>query len=105
MLRMLSVLAVFLTVAAAFALYKLKYDTRGLEIAVQAKERRLEKLEADIAVLKAERAYLARPERIEKLARKQGLDTIREDQYVEIDAAVPALEGLAQTGQIGRTAR
>ena len=87
MLRMLSVVAAFLTLAAAFALYSLKYDTRGLEAAVQGKERALEKLEADIAVLKAERAYLARPDRIDKLARKQGLGAIREEQYVDIGAA------------------
>lgn len=84
MLRMLSVVAAFLTLAAAFTLYSLKYDTRHLEAAVQGKERTLEKLEGDIAILKAERAYLARPERIEKLARKQGLGPIREQQYVEI---------------------
>jgi cell division protein FtsL len=88
MLRMLSIVAAFMTLGAAFALYSLKYDTRRVEIAVQGKERALEKLEADIAILKAERAYLARPERIEKLARKQGLGPIREQQYVDIGEAV-----------------
>jgi len=88
--RMLSVVAAFLTLAAAFALYSLKYDTRRLEAAVQGRERTLEKLEADIAVLKAEKAYLARPERIERLARKQGLGPIREPQYVEIGEPLPA---------------
>lgn len=90
MLRMLCVVAAFLMLASAFALYSIKYDTRRLEAAVQKKERALEKLEADIAVLKAEKAYLARPERIEKLARRQGLEPIREQQYVEIGAAPPA---------------
>jgi cell division protein FtsL len=89
MLRMLSIVAAFMTLGAAFALYSLKYDTRRVEIAVQGKERALEKLEADIAILKAERAYLGRPERIEKLARKQGLEPIREQQYVEIGEAMP----------------
>lgn len=85
MLRMLSVAAACLTLVAAFSLYSLKYDTRRLEVAVQGKERALEKLEADIAILKAEKAYLARPERIEKLARKQGLGPIRQPQYVELE--------------------
>lgn len=82
--RMLSVIAVAMTLAAAFFLYSIKYDTRSLEMAVQGRERTLEKLEADIAVLKAEKAYLARPERIERLARKQGLGPIRETQYMDL---------------------
>lgn len=90
MLRTLSAVAIFLTLAAAFGLYGIKYDTRRLETVVQSKERRLEKLEADIAVLKAEKAYLARPERIEKLARKQGLEPIRQGQFVEVDRAFPS---------------
>ena len=90
MLRMLSVVAACLTLISAFALYSVKYDTRRLEAGVQGRERTLEKLEADIAVLKAEKAYLARPERIERLARKQGLAPIREPQYVEIGEALAA---------------
>lgn len=38
-----------------------------------AEARALEKLRLDIAVLRAERAHLARPERIEEIARKVGL--------------------------------
>ena len=102
MLRMLSIVAAFMTLGAAFALYSLKYDTRRVEIAVQGKERALEKLEADIAILKAERAYLARPDRIEKMARKQGLGPIREQQYVEIGEAV-ATDAPARPDQQKRT--
>lgn len=95
MLRLLSVAAMALTIASAFGLYRIKYDTRQLEAQVQAGERAIEKMEGDIAVLKAEKAYLARPERIEALARKQGLQPIGERQYVlpgELQAQVQAGE-------------
>ena len=95
MLRLLSVAAMALTIASAFGLYRIKYDTRQLEAKLQAGERAIEKMEGDIAVLKAEKAYLARPERIEALARKQGLQPIGERQYVlpgELQAQVQAGE-------------
>ena len=65
----------------AFALYAIKYDTRRLELYVRAQERALEKAEADVTVLRAERAYLARPERLEPLARLIGLAPIVSSQY------------------------
>ena len=102
MLRMLSIVAAFMTLGAAFALYSLKYDTRRVEIAVQGKERALEKLEADIAILKAERAYLARPDRIEKMARKQGLGPIREQQYLSRSAR-PSQTRCAGAARISRS--
>jgi cell division protein FtsL len=82
MLRLLSVAAMALTGASAFGLYQIKYDTRQLEAKLQAGERSIEKMEGDIAVLKAEKAYLARPERSEALAKKQGLGPIAGTQYV-----------------------
>jgi cell division protein FtsL len=86
MLKLFSLIAVLLTFGSVFGLYALKYDARRLESEVQAKERTLEKLQADIAVLRAERAYLGRPERIEELARAQGLEPIRRQQYVDVGA-------------------
>jgi hypothetical protein len=73
------------TLGAAFALYAIKYDTRRLELRVRAQERALEKTEADVAVLRAERAYLARPERLEPLARLIGLAPIASSQYQRLD--------------------
>ena len=64
------------TLASAFALYAVKYDTRRLEARVQAQERALEKAESDVTILVAERAHLARPERLEPLARLIGLAPI-----------------------------
>ena len=73
------------TLGAAFALYAIKYDTRRLELQVRTQERALERAEADVTVLRAERAYLARPERLEPLARLIGLAPIVSSQYQRLD--------------------
>lgn len=73
-------LSVLLALASAFLLYGIKHDTRAIEAQVQARERAIEKAMTDIAVLKAERAHLARPERIEPWARAQGLVPAGRDQ-------------------------
>jgi cell division protein FtsL len=77
------------TLGAAFALYAIKYDTRRLELRLQAQERALETAETDVAVLQAERAYLARPERLQPLARLIGLAPIASSQYVRLQAHGP----------------
>lgn len=79
-MRMLTVSAAFMAIASAFMLYGLNYDTRLTAASVQALERRADKARSDISVLKAERAHLARPERIEALARAQGLRPATEAQ-------------------------
>jgi hypothetical protein len=43
-----------------------------------------------VAILAAERAHLARPERLEPLARLIGLAPIAGSQYLRLDAAEPA---------------
>jgi cell division protein FtsL len=73
--------AVFMAIASAFLLYGLNYDTRLIESRVIAAERAAEAARGDIAVLKAERAHLARPDRIEPLARAQGLKPPVESQF------------------------
>jgi len=59
----------------------LNYDTRQLEARVQDEDRAVAKARSDIAVLKAERAHLTRPERIEPLARAQGLAAATDKQF------------------------
>ncbi len=81
MARTLTFLAGALAVASASALYALKYDTARIEAEAHKLERAIEKTENDIAVLRAERAYLGRPERIDALAREQGLGPITPSQY------------------------
>jgi cell division protein FtsL len=84
--RTINSMLMLATLAAAFALYAIKYDTRKLETGVQAQERALDKARGDVSVLTAERAHLARPERLEPLARLQGLEPIAPGQYVRLQA-------------------
>jgi cell division protein FtsL len=95
-MRLLNVTAFFFAIASALLLYGLNYDTRRLEAEVQAKERIAERARDDIAVLKAERGTLARPDRIDALARQLGLAPPRVDQFVngrEISALNARQEG------------
>ncbi len=85
MARVIDVAAGIMVLVAAGTLYAVKHDTQRIERVVQARERAAEKAESDIAILRAERAYLGRPERIEPLARKQGLEPIREQQYSRLE--------------------
>jgi cell division protein FtsL len=75
-MRIVNISAVLLALASAFLLYGLSYDTRLVESRLQSREREAERARADIAVLRAERAHLARPERIEPLARRLGLEPL-----------------------------
>lgn len=89
-MRTLTILAAFSTIALACALYWIKYDTRRMEAHVQSLERQAERVESDIAILRAEFAYLSRPERLELLARRDlGLGPLTLDQTMrpqDIDA-------------------
>ena len=93
-------LAVLAALGSAFFLYAIKHDTRALEARVQARERAIEQARSDIAVLKAERAHLARPERIEPIAKSLGLKPPVPQQMVRGDA--PA--GMPTTGAISALA-
>lgn len=81
-MRLLNIAAFCFAIASAFLLYSLNYETRRLEAHIQAQERTAAKAKSDIAVLKAERSHLSRPERIDPLARRQGLMPPRTDQLV-----------------------
>lgn len=72
-MRIVNIATAFLALSSAFLLYALNYDARVIEARVHAEERHLEVLKSDVAVMKAERAHLARPERIAPLAGSQGL--------------------------------
>jgi cell division protein FtsL len=100
-MRIIILGALMLTLASAFILYSSNYDTRQLETRVEAQERAIEKTRGDIAVLKAERAHLARPERIEPLARALGLGPASEQQLAATPQA--ALERATATGGVGAT--
>lgn len=65
--------AVFLVLSSALLLYGLNYDTRLIESGVAASEHSADRLRADIAVMRAERAHLSRPDRIDPMARSLGM--------------------------------
>ena len=88
---MLTVSAIFMALASAFMLYGLNYDTRQLEARVNAQDSKAEIARSDIAVLKAERAHLARPERIDPLARAQGLRPLTDKQLFSAETLKPAI--------------
>jgi cell division protein FtsL len=79
----LTLAAAFLALSSAFLLYALSYDTRLIEAKVQASERSADRARADIAILRAERAHLSRPERIEPLARELGLAPATARQFID----------------------
>jgi cell division protein FtsL len=94
--RMFNGILLLATLTATVALYTITYDTRRLEAQVQAQERALERVERDVNVLRAERAHLARPERLEPLARELGLAPIESRQYLRL--AVPLQQADSPAG-------
>lgn len=87
MQRILVIVTVIAALGSAFVLYGQKYDTRQLAERVRGLEDQIDKLNAEIAVERAELATLMRPARLEKLARKfTELAPLRADQFGAIDA-------------------
>lgn len=77
-------LAACFMLVSAFVLYSLNYDTRLIETQVRVLERSANASRSDIALLKAERAHLSRPERIEPLANELGLEPLRANQMLQL---------------------
>ncbi|MEL6871353.1 MAG: cell division protein FtsL [Pseudomonadota bacterium] len=73
MLRFLTVGSVLAAFASAFVLYATTYETRKRELALTEAQKARQALMREIATLKAERAFLSRPERIAPLARDLGM--------------------------------
>jgi cell division protein FtsL len=85
-MRTVNLILLVIALLSAFALYVLKYDTRRMEVRVQTLERSVDRAQEEIALLEARRAHLARPERIEPLARALGLAPIGRHQYLRVEA-------------------
>jgi cell division protein FtsL len=73
MLRFFMFGAIVLALASAFFLYAINYSTRRISIDVAEKQKHKAKLISRISVLKAERAYLSRAERIGPAALRLGM--------------------------------
>ena len=94
-MRTLTIVAIAGMLCSAFALYSVKYDTRQLQMRVLEQERRIERTVTDIAILRAERAHLSRPERLQKLAREHlGLSVAKPAQFVR-GSEIPLRPSLA----------
>jgi cell division protein FtsL len=91
--------AVALTLISAWALYTESANTRQIEQQLMSSERLRERIENDIAVLKAERAYLAQPARIEQAARGIGMRPALERQYVQIESLIETATDGAELGE------
>ncbi|MCB1509450.1 MAG: cell division protein FtsL [Hyphomicrobiaceae bacterium] len=83
MLRFFVVGALFTVIASAYALYSINTTTRSIADDVKEKERLREELISSMAILKAERAYLSRPEVIEPLARRYGMRPVKGEQLID----------------------
>jgi len=92
-MRLLTLSAVFMALSSAFLLYALSAETRQLEEQVAVQEKELAAARRDVAVLKADRAHLARPERIAPMARAMGLDDPRPAQLVDASQGGRSLRG------------
>lgn len=68
-----TMLATALTLASAYVLYTESLETRRVSERVDQSEQARRGLESEIAALKAERAFLSRPTRIEPAARALGM--------------------------------
>jgi cell division protein FtsL len=80
-MRILLTLAVAMTLFSAFTLYAVNYETRILADQVRGKEKAIKAARRDIAILKTDRAHLARPDRIARHARDLGLAPAKRGQF------------------------
>jgi len=91
MIKLVQALAVAAAILSAVALYLVGYSTRAMKAEVEVAERRIEDLTREIAVLRAERAFLGRPERLEPAARRLGLVPL-DGRQIEVLPALPEVQ-------------
>jgi len=82
MLRMFILLAIAAALASAFRLYAVSYQTQQIADQNSRMTSEIAKLSQDITILRAERTYLMRPERIEPLAGKLGMRPVAGRQFM-----------------------
>lgn len=85
MLRYLAPVFAVGCLLAAANLYRVSYQTRADALALQRAETELEELSRNVATLRAERAYLSRPEAIAPAARSLGMAPARGHQFLRVE--------------------
>lgn len=88
MMRVFMFLGIGAALLSAFALYTVSYQTRQIAENNQRMETEIRTVSRDISILRAERAYRMRPERIEPLARALGMRPIKGRQFISRDDVV-----------------
>jgi cell division protein FtsL len=84
-----TMLATALTLASAYVLYTESLETRRVSERVDRLEQARRNLESEIAALKAERAFLSRPTRIEPAARALGMRPATVEESVRVEDLLP----------------
>lgn len=82
MLRFLTITIFVVTLGMAGVLYKIKYDTRSLQLETVQLQQKIAVERQQLAVLKAEWSILTQPQRIEALAKSIGLKPLSPKQII-----------------------
>lgn len=82
MLRVLTITVFVATLAVVGVLYKLKYDTRALQLQTVHLRKQIDMERSQVAVLKAEWSVLTQPERIDRFADDLGLKPLSPRQII-----------------------
>lgn len=82
MLRFLTITIFVVTLGMAGVLYKIKYDTRSLQLETVQLQQKIAVEQQQLAVLKAEWSILTQPQRIEALAKSIGLKPLSPKQII-----------------------
>lgn len=82
MLRLLTVTVFAATLVVTGVLYKLKYDTRALQLETVQLRKQIEAERDQVAVLKAEWSMLTQPERVDLFADSLGLKPLSPKQIM-----------------------
>lgn len=91
-MKRLAIIGGFVVVVMAIAVYRAKLGAEETQGQIDTLKAEVTATEKDIAVMKAEEAYLTRPDRIGPIARQQlGLEPATPGQYVAPEALSRAL--------------
>lgn len=87
MIRLPTVLWMFVMVVAVFLLYAAKYEVQGVRAQIADTSQKLKEQKEALHVVAAEWAYLNRPERLQALANKYlSPSAVTVDQIAELEA-------------------
>lgn len=82
MLRILTILAFMATLGMVGVVYKLKYETRELQLEAAKLRSQIIDERGQVAVLKAEWSMVTQPRQVEKLAKNLGLSALKAPQII-----------------------